>query len=144
MGIRRLHNSRTLFLIWWSIRELCVIILFHSMIHSVVFLFLFWQQKSSLQKVKTNRKAEQYQNNSHLSCFEKWLKIFCKVSAWSAVSPLLLLLLLPTLIVMRVCVCELSEAKTEKHQSLSRFIPMGQSHHWNRIAFIPSTNWKRT
>lgn len=133
-------------LIWWSVLEFrrflfarffhsfvrSVIMFFHSMTLAVFFTFflLLWQtMESRLQKVKTSRKAEQYQNNSHLSCFEKWLKIFCKAFVWwnGRASH-------------RLIVWELSEAKTAG----SRLMPMGQSHHWNRIAFIWNTNWEQT
>lgn len=95
--------------------------------------FFFCATKNSLKKVKTSRKAEQYQNNSHLSCFEKWLKIFCKAFSWSLV----------------VGLCERIKRGENCIQTKleCRLMPMGQLHHWNRIAFfyeipIESERWQ--
>lgn len=97
-----------------------------------------WFWNFLLQKVagkKWKRAAESWTISkyySHLSCFEKWLKIFCEAFGW--LSPSLIL------------VWELSEAKTvyiHLNWSLSRIMPMGKSYHWNGNTFIRNTNRAR-
>lgn len=101
------------------------------------------QYRLFAEKVKTSRKTEQYQNNSHLSCFEKWLKIFCKASVFG-LSPLDARWLAACLLGPAVVnVWEIKRGANWRQvkkpsESLSSTYAHGtvRISHWNRIAFI--------